>query len=75
MCVTGPQTQPGLAEEFDRDLTEAVAYAKKPARSIAKSGALYGGQGSKAMIEHNDMEMIRDIMIEYQDDCLEQPDD
>ena len=75
MCVTGPQTQPGLAEEFDRDLAEAVAYAKKPARSIAKSGALYGGQGSKSMIEHNDMEMIRDIMIEYQDDCLEQPDD
>ncbi|MBW2181059.1 MAG: aminotransferase class V-fold PLP-dependent enzyme [Deltaproteobacteria bacterium] len=75
MCVTGPQTQPGLPEEFDRDLTEAVAYAKNPARSIAKSGAMYGGQGSKSMVEHNDMEMIRDIMIEYQDDCLEQPDD
>lgn len=75
MCVTGPQTQPGLAEEFDRDLAEAVVYAKNPGRTIAKSGALYGGQGTKSMTDHNDMEMIRDLMIEYQDDCLEQPDD
>ena len=75
MCVTGPQTQPGVAEEFDKDLAKAVEYAKNPDRDIAKSGALYGGQGSKAMSEFNDMEMIRDLMIEYQDDCLEQPDE
>lgn len=75
MCVTGPQTQPGVVEEFDKDLADAVQYARNPKRTIAKSGALYGGQGSKAMTDHNDMEMIRDFMIEYQDDCLEQPDD
>lgn len=75
MCVTGPQTQPGVVEEFDRDLADAVQYAKNPDRTIAKSGALYGGQGAKAMTDHNDLEMIRDFMIEYQDDCLEQPDE
>jgi sphinganine-1-phosphate aldolase len=75
MCVTGPQTQPGLAEEFDKDLAEAVVYAKNPEHNIAKSGALYGGAGSKAVTEYNDMDMIHDIMVEYQDDCLEQPDE
>jgi sphinganine-1-phosphate aldolase len=74
MCVTGPQTQPGVAEEFDKDLAKAVEYAKKPDRDYAKSGAFYGGQGTKATTEFNDMDMIRDFMIEYQDDCLEQPD-
>jgi len=75
MCVTGPQTQPGLVEEFEKDLAKAVVYAKKPDRLIAKSGALYGGQGSKALTDFNDMDMIRDLMIEYMDDCLEQPDE
>jgi len=75
MCVTGPQTQPGLVELFETDLADAVEYAKKPKTSIAESGALYGGQGSKSITEFNDMTMIRDLMIEYQDDCLEQPDD
>jgi len=74
MCVTGPQTQPGLVAAVEKDLAKAVVYAKNPGRSIAKSGALYGGQGSKAMTEFNDMGMIHDLMIEYQDDCLEQPD-
>lgn len=75
MCVTGPQTQPGLVQEFEKDLAEAVVYAKNPDHTLAKSGALYGGKGSKAMTDFNDMEMIRDLMIEYQDDSLEQPDE
>ena len=75
MCVTGPQTQPGLVEEFEKDLAKAVAYAKKPDRLIAKSGALYGGQGSKTLTDFNDMDIIRTLMIEYMDDCLEQPDE
>ncbi|MCP4693707.1 MAG: aminotransferase class V-fold PLP-dependent enzyme [Desulfobacterales bacterium] len=75
MCVTGPQTQPGLVELFDTDIADAVVYAKNPDHAIAKSGALYGGAGSKAMVENADINMIRDLMIQYTDDCLEQPDE
>jgi glutamate/tyrosine decarboxylase-like PLP-dependent enzyme len=43
MCVTGPQTRPGLAEEFARDLSDSVAYAKDPPRATPMSGGVYGG--------------------------------
>ena len=43
MAVTRPQTQPGVAEAFAADLTDAVAYAKEHAAEAAKSGAIYGG--------------------------------
>lgn len=43
MCVTGPQTQPGVVEAFGRDLADAVSYAKNPASEQAASGAIYGG--------------------------------
>jgi glutamate/tyrosine decarboxylase-like PLP-dependent enzyme len=45
MCVTGPQTQPGVVEEFARDLTDAVAYAKHPPTPKPMSGGVYGGGG------------------------------
>jgi glutamate/tyrosine decarboxylase-like PLP-dependent enzyme len=73
MCVTGPQTQPGVVERFDKDLQEAVAYAKNPPESVPKSGALYGGQGTRAMAEDVDLGMVRELLIAYQDACLEQP--
>jgi sphinganine-1-phosphate aldolase len=47
-CVTRPNTAPGVVEGFLDDLREAVEYAKHPARSEAKSGALYGLGGSAA---------------------------
>ncbi len=43
MCVTGPQTQEGVAEAFAEDLDAAVEYAKNPPRPEPKSGGVYGG--------------------------------
>ena len=43
MCVTGPQTRPGVVDEFARDLGDAVAYARNPPRATPASGAVYGG--------------------------------
>ena len=41
-CVTGPNTQPGIAEDFLDDLRAAVDYALKHRGEPAKSGAMYG---------------------------------
>jgi glutamate/tyrosine decarboxylase-like PLP-dependent enzyme len=43
MCVTRPQTQPGVVEAFRDDLATAVAYALDPAAEQPVSGAIYGG--------------------------------
>lgn len=45
MAVTGPQTQPGVVEEFAADLDDAVAYAreKEAAGEEAFMSAIYGG--------------------------------
>jgi sphinganine-1-phosphate aldolase len=43
MCVTGPQTQPGVVEAWADDLASAVQHAKDHAGERAKSGAIYGG--------------------------------
>jgi sphinganine-1-phosphate aldolase len=45
-CVTRPNTAPGVADAFTADLRDAVEYAKHPARSEPKSGALYGLGGT-----------------------------
>lgn len=47
-CVTRPNTAPGVAEAFIRDLREAVEYARHPAREEPRSGALYGLGGTAA---------------------------
>src|SRR5690348_3789254 len=47
-CVTRPNTAPGVAAQFARDLADAVAYAKHPERAEPKSGALYGLGGTPA---------------------------
>lgn len=45
LAVTRPQTQPGVAEQFEADLAEAVAYARRKhaAGEEAVSSAIYGG--------------------------------
>jgi len=73
MCVTGPQTQPGVVERFGRDLAEAVDYAKRPEGPVPRSGALYGGQGSRATTEGIDMERLRERLMDWVDSTLEQP--
>jgi sphinganine-1-phosphate aldolase len=47
-CVTRPNTRRGLAEEFARDLAEAVDYAQAHRAEPARSGALYGMAGTPA---------------------------
>jgi glutamate/tyrosine decarboxylase-like PLP-dependent enzyme len=73
MCVTGPQTQPGLVDTFQKELKEAVAYAKNPPHPIPQSGALYGGAGTSSLSDQVDLEAVKEMMIAYQDACLEQP--
>jgi glutamate/tyrosine decarboxylase-like PLP-dependent enzyme len=60
MAVTGPQTQPGIVEQFGRDLEEAVAYASEHRDDPAKSAAIYGGVPGGATPEVD--ELVRDVM-------------
>ena len=73
MCVTGPQTRPGVVERFGADLEEAVAYARRPDQPIPRSGALYGGQGTRASADAIDMDQLRERLLDYVDSTLEQP--
>ncbi len=43
MCVTRPQTQPGVVDSWSDDLAAAVQYAKDHHGEPAASGAIYGG--------------------------------
>ncbi len=72
MCVTGPQTRPGLVEEFADDLAKGVEYAKNPPREIAESGALYGGAGTKSVASDIDSARLERGLIGYLDSLLEQ---
>jgi glutamate/tyrosine decarboxylase-like PLP-dependent enzyme len=73
MCVTGPQTQPGVVETFRGDLTEAVAYAKHPTNNVPQSGSLYGGAGLQASPEDIDVVELRAALIGALESYLEQP--
>jgi sphinganine-1-phosphate aldolase len=59
-CVTRPNTAPGVAEAFAADLREAVAYAKDPPPTPARSSALYGGGGAE-------MPATADLLVGYLD--------
>jgi glutamate/tyrosine decarboxylase-like PLP-dependent enzyme len=70
MCVTGPQTQPGVAEAFAKDLASAVDYAKSPPQPDPESGGVYGG--GAAGLNLQDKEMMKlfltgalDAFVEY----------
>jgi sphinganine-1-phosphate aldolase len=41
-CITLPQTQPGIAEQFVKDLADGVAFAKNPPYEVPRTGFLYG---------------------------------
>ena len=73
MCVTGPQTRPGVVERFGADLAEAVAYAQDPPQPIPRSGALYGGQGARATAADVDVARLRERLLDWVDSTLEQP--
>jgi len=41
-CITLPQTQPGIAERFIKDLADGVNFAKDPPYEVPRTGFLYG---------------------------------
>jgi len=65
MAVTRPQTQPGVVQEFAKDLAAAVAYAGEHGDEPAESSAVYGGVpgGLNADAE----EMVRGVMTQLMD--------
>jgi glutamate/tyrosine decarboxylase-like PLP-dependent enzyme len=64
LCVTRPQTRPGVLDAWRHDLAEAVAYAKRPSREKPVSGAIYGGllKGVPAVDR-----AVREIMTRFLD--------
>jgi glutamate/tyrosine decarboxylase-like PLP-dependent enzyme len=68
MAVTRPQTQPGVADEFAKDLADAVAYAKEHAAEPPKTGAIYGGVAGGLTDEAD--EFIRMVMADMMDGQL-----
>ncbi len=65
MAVTGPQTQPGIAEKFADDLAEAVAYALTKKDEPAGSAAIYGGVAGGITDEAD--EFIKMVMADMMD--------
>jgi glutamate/tyrosine decarboxylase-like PLP-dependent enzyme len=70
MCVTRPQTQPGVVETFAKDLDEAVRYALNPPRDTPATGAIYGG-APKGIPEVR--KMISDFMVGFLDASQDVP--
>lgn len=62
MCVTRPQTQPGVAEAFATDLGEGVAYARQHKGETPQSSAIYGGGGTGG-IPLDSPEAIEQLMV------------
>ncbi|MCH7942888.1 MAG: aspartate aminotransferase family protein [Proteobacteria bacterium] len=73
MCVTGPQTRPGVTTRFRDDLGAAVAYAKQPNQPIPASGSFYGGEGARATSDGVDVAALRKQLVAALERNLEQP--
>jgi glutamate/tyrosine decarboxylase-like PLP-dependent enzyme len=65
MCVTRPQTQPGVREAWTVDLAAAVDHARAHKDEPAKSSSIYGGV-SGGMTPEAD-EFIRAVMSDMMD--------
>jgi len=70
MCVTRPQTEPGVVEAFAKDLAEAVEYAKNPPREKPATGAIYGGLPKDVP---QLQEMVRSVMVAMVDGMHDVP--
>ncbi len=70
MCVTRPQTQPGVVEKFAEDLDAAVKYALNPPTDAPKSGAIYGGV-PKDVPGIDDV--VKGMLVGYLDACSDIP--
>lgn len=71
MCVTRPQTQPGVVESFANDLAEAVKYGLNPPNPQPLSGAIYGGVPGGPTPEAG--AFIRDVMFDMLDGMQDVP--
>ncbi|MBW2254753.1 MAG: hypothetical protein JRI25_09180 [Deltaproteobacteria bacterium] len=60
MCVTGPQTWPGVVEAFAEDMADAVPHARAQGDARPMSSAIYGGGASGLPIETP--EQVRDLL-------------
>ncbi|MDR3438751.1 aminotransferase class V-fold PLP-dependent enzyme [Telmatospirillum sp.] len=67
MCVTGPQTRPGVVDAFAADLADAVAYARQPPRRLPKSAGVYGGGGVE--LETDDSLTLSHFLTMAMDAC------
>ncbi len=65
-CITLPQTQPGIAEQFIEDLKAGVDFAKDPPYDVPKTGFLYGMGATE-----DGREMLRLGMKGYMDASYE----
>lgn len=70
MAVTGPQTQPGVADAFAADLAEAVAYGHEHAGDKPSSSPLYGGGAGGLPVDTPEqvralLEMALDVLQAY----------
>ncbi|HEX4904088.1 MAG TPA: aminotransferase class V-fold PLP-dependent enzyme [Acidimicrobiales bacterium] len=65
MAVTRPQTQPGVVEEFTKDLAEAVAYAEEHKAETPKAAPIYGGVDGGFTDEAGSF--IRQVMADMMD--------
>jgi sphinganine-1-phosphate aldolase len=71
MCVTRPQTQPGVVEAFRDDLAAGVAHAQEHKGSQPLSGAIYGGVPGGPTPEAD--AFVREVMIGLLDDMQDLP--
>ena len=71
LAVTRPQTQAGVAERWDADLADAVAYAVEHADETPQSSAVYGGVAGGMTGEAD--EFIRMMMAEMMDRQQDMP--
>jgi len=70
MCVTRPQTQPGVVEKFAEDLDAAVKYALDPPNDAPISGAIYGGVPKDVP---GLQDMVKGALFKYLDSCQDLP--
>ena len=70
MAVTGPQTQPGVAEAFAEDLKDGVGYALEHRGDKPRSSAIYGGGASGITVESEDeVRMLLTLALDILQDC------
>jgi sphinganine-1-phosphate aldolase len=71
MCVTRPQTQPGVVEAFEQDLAAGVAYALENKDGQPFTGAIYGGVPGGPTPEVD--AFVREVMFGLLDDMQDLP--